>query len=284
MRTIHMVGVDIGGTTTRIGSFTPDTFPRFRLLARFPTATHYPEECARITAVVQAEQTLPQSIGISFGGRITQDGASVAPAPNLPDYVGKPLRNELTATLGCPVRLGHDTVCGLLAERQFGSLQGQARCAYVTLSTGTGGAVYLGQGERGMLLSIEFAHQILAANPRVCLCGQVGCLETYTGGKQIALRMGMPAEQITDLAFWDEVADKLALGLVNLAHLTRVEHIAISGGIALHRPHLLPAIQMRVDATLRGLSLKLVPAALGDDAPLVGAAWLPQVEAGLIMH
>ncbi len=133
-------------------------------------------------------------VGISLGGRIARDGSSVLVAPNLRDYEGRPLVQEIAARCdGLPVRLAHDAVCGLLAERRLGALAGVERCAYLTLSTGTGCAVHLeapGGGAAGVTLSIELGHQLLDQNARVCLCGQTGCLETYTGGRQLALRYG----------------------------------------------------------------------------------------------
>src|SRR5262249_6551026 len=156
-------------------------------------------------------------IGVSFGGRITRDGMSVAVAPNLPEYEGKPLARDLATHAGGPVRLAHDPVCGLLAEKRFGALASAERCAYLTVSTGT--ALQLGKDDLALTVSIEIGHQILQVGQgegRACLCGQAGCLETYTGGKQLAMRYGRPLEEIADADVWDELERMLALGLVNL--------------------------------------------------------------------
>lgn len=188
--------------------------------------------------------------------------------------MGRPLARDLAALCGSPARLAHDTVCGLLGERRFGALIPYERCAYLTVSTGTGAAVYLGKGAAGLALSIEIGHQRLDGNDFPCLCGQIGCLETFTGGRQVALRYGRPIEAITEPEFWATFVEKLALGLVNLAHLTRVEAVAVGGAIALNRPSLLPALQLAVDANLRNATLRLLPVALGERAPLLGAALL----------
>jgi len=246
---------------------------------RFPTK---PDYAAQLAALAESLATAPaySAVGVSVGARVLADGSGVAFAPNLRDYEGRDLRGELAARLGVPVWLAHDTVCGLLAELRVGALAGRERCAYLTISTGTGAAV----GLRDRLISIEFGHQILDGNPRRCLCGQVGCLETYTGGRQITEQMGQPPEEITDPAFWETFADKLALGLVSLAQLTRVEVVAVGGGIALHQPALLPRVQALVAERIRGASLALVPAALGEDAPLIGAALLTTTDATTMVH
>lgn len=274
-----IIGVDIGGTSTRVGLFPTLNDPQCALLAHFPTQPDYATQLDALTAVLDLA-SIGAGIGLAVGARIARDGGSVAVAPNLRSYEGQPLRDWLATRYRCTVRLAHDAVCGLLGERQLGVLQGQERCAYLTISTGTGAAV----AQRDQLLSIEIGHQLLDGNERVCLCGQVGCLETYTGGRQIALHEGHPLEEIDDLAFWQDFIEKLALGLVNLAQLTRIEMVAISGGIALHRPTLLPHLQARVDARLWGSALRLVPATLGEDAPLVGAAQLLRNAATVILH
>src|SRR5262249_2400940 len=152
-----------------------------------------------------------------------KDGQSVIFAPNLPGYIDKPFAAELAALCHAPVRLAHDTVCGLLAEARFGVLRMVERCAYLTVSTGTGAAIQLGKAGTRFVSSIEIGHQILDGNPRKCLCGMTGCLETYTGGRQLRLRYGQSVASITDNAFWKIFAEKLAIGLVNLAQLTRID-------------------------------------------------------------
>ena len=246
------IGVDIGGTSTRAGLFHSLDSPDFVPLARFPTHPGYePQLQAIISAVQSSSRPGPLTgIGVSIGGRLAKDGRSIAVAPNLPGYVGKPFAQHLSQALACPVRLAHDPVCGLLAEKKFGHMRNFDRCAYLTISTGTGAAIHLNKVSVGLTISIEIGHQLLDGNPLPCLCGQIGCLETFTGGRQLELRYGQPVAQIPsiDATFWEAFCDKLSLGLVNLAQLTRVEAIAISGGIALKNTFLLPLLQQRVNA------------------------------------
>ena len=290
-----VIAVDIGGTNTRVAPFTsPARSTADISLDAFPTEERYERQLDQITKAISkitnhvSNQTNPMSIGVSIGARLARDGSGVAVAPNLRDYEGRPFVRDLAERCGAPVqsvRLAHDPVCGLLAERRFGVLQNADRCAYLTVSTGTGVAIYLGSpGEIGQALSIEFGHQILDGNTRECLCGQVGCLEIYTGGRQLALRYGRPLEEVEDAAVWDALYDKLALGLVNLAQLTRVEVVALSGAIALRHEGFLDELRERVETRLRGMALRLELATLGERAPLVGAALLPDASEGAILH
>jgi glucokinase len=279
------IGVDIGGTSTRVGIFQTLDLPDFTLLNRFPTQQSYEHQIDAIVAAVKSCQVEAlEGVGVSIGGRIAQDGRTVIFAPNMTDYIDKPFALDLEEQLSCPVRLAHDTVCGLLGEKKFGSLHSSKRCAYLTLSTGTGAAFQLGNGTYALTVSTDIGHQILDGNPLKCLCGQVGCLETLTGGRQLELRLGHSIAQETSSAFWETFADKLAIGLLNLTQLAKVETVAVSGAIALNQTFLLPLLQQKIDRLLVGSTLQLCPAVLGESAPIVGAATLLEVPEETIIH
>jgi glucokinase len=304
-----VLALDIGGTNTRIALFDdPVRSSAVISLDPFLTEERYERQLDQITKAMSkitngdslnesfdgiltnevSMKTNGISIGVSIGARLMRDGGGVAVAPNLRDYEGRPFARDLAERCGAPVqsvRLAHDPICGLLAERRFGVLRDADRGAYVTVSTGTGAAIYLGStGGTGHALSIEFGHQTLDGDTRECLCGQVGCLETYSGGRLLALRYGRPLEEIEDAAVWDALYDKLALGLVNLAQLTRVEVVALSGAITLRHDGFLDEVRERVEERLRGITIHLEVAALGEQAPLVGAALLPDTPAQAILH
>ena len=279
------IGVDIGGTNTRIGLFGSLDAPDFVYVAKFHTFQSFEEQLHHIIAEMQAYKIDNLAgIGVSVAARIAKDGRSISVAPNLPDYVDKPFAKDLFERMKKPVRLAHDTVCGLLAEKKFGILQQIDRCAYLTVSTGTGAAIQLGKASATLISSIEIGHQILDGNSLKCLCGQIGCLETFTGGRQIILRYGHSISQITDKAFWETFSDKLAIGLVNLAQLTRVDVVAISGAIVLNNQFLLPMLQEKVNTILKGSTLELKKAVLGENAPIVGAAALLGMSEDHILH
>ncbi len=279
------IGVDIGGTNTRVGLFESLDAPAFALIAKFPTYQSYEEQLHQIIVTIQgSNRENLAGIGVSVAARIAKDGHAVVVAPNLPDYVDKPFARDLFDRFNCPVRLAHDPVCGLLAEKKYGVLRDFDRCAYLTVSTGTGAAIQLGKASTSLTSSIEIGHQVLDGNSLKCLCGQVGCLETFTGGRQIKLRYGHSITQITESAFWETFTDKLAIGLVNLAQLTRIDSVAISGAIALNNSFLLPMLQQKVDTILKGAVLELKQAVLGENAPIVGAAVLLGIPEDAILH
>ncbi|HKF35670.1 MAG TPA: ROK family protein [Ktedonobacteraceae bacterium] len=279
------IAVDIGGTNTRLGLFESLDSIDFVVLAKFPTVQNYEEQLDQIVAAIQNSGRKDLAgIGVSVAARIARDGRTVILAPNLPGYIGKPFADDLLERYACRVRLAHDTVCGLLAEKKFGALRNIDRCAYLTVSTGTGAAIQLGKAAMSLTSSIEIGHQVLDGNTLTCLCGQVGCLETFTGGRQVELRYGRPIAHITDMAFWETFSDKLALGLVNLAQLTRIDAVAISGAIALNNAFLVPMLQEKVNTILKWGVLELRLAALGENAPIVGAVVLLEVPESTVLH
>lgn len=279
------VGVDIGGTNTRIGLFESLDTPHCHIIAKFPTQERYEEQIERIVrAITDVQGIAVAGAGCSIGGQLARDGRRLVVAPNLTTYVGRPFAQDIEERCNCSVRLAHDAVCGLLAEKRFGDLQHYERCAYLTVSTGTGAAIQLAKGGLALTSSIEIGHQILDDNTRVCLCGQVGCLETYTGGRQITLREGRSPVEMSDPAFWETFCAKLAIGLVNLTMLTRVEVVALSGAIVLNKPYLLTQLQRRVNTIVCNTKLILKLATLEENAPLVGATQLLTVPEGTILH
>lgn len=283
--TFPYLAIDIGGSNTRLGLFPSLETPEFIPLTSFPTQLSYTDQLDLLLSTLR-KHTTPElaGAGVSVAARVARDGRSIIFGPNLPEYLYKPLASDLESSLGCTVRLGHDTVCGLLGEQRFGALRASERSAYLTVSTGTGAAIQLGKGETRLTSSIEIGHQVLDGNERLCLCGQIGCLETFTGGRQLELRYGRPIAEFADDSFWDLFAAKLTLGLLNLAQLTRVEIIAVGGAIALHNPHLLDSLQRNLNELLKNSDVILLPAELAAHAPLIGAVSLLSISENAILH
>jgi glucokinase len=285
MTTRAYLAIDLGGSNTRLGLFPSLDTPEFTPLDSFPTQVNYDAQLDCITSALR-ESKIVQLLGagVSVAARVARNGRSIVFGPNLPMYLDRPLAADLERRLGCPVRLAHDTVCGLLGEQRFGVLQNRERSAYLTVSTGTGAAIQLGKGETRLTSSIEIGHQILDGNTRLCLCGQTGCLETFTGGRQLELRYGRPIAAFADEAFWQDFVAKLALGLLNLIQLTRIDVVAVGGAIALQNTFLLPLLQAELDNLLKNAKLLLVQAELGTHAPLVGAAALLATPETMLLH
>src|SRR6185437_8084471 len=154
--------IDIGGSTTRVGRASDLHASQIELIEQFSTYPGYAVQIEKLLSVVAAvKRERLEGIGIALGGHVASDGLSVRDAANLRDYEGQPLVRQPQEAAGCPVRLAHDTICGLLAEKAFGALAPFDLSAYLTISTGTGAAIQLCKAGQMLTVSMEMGHQLL---------------------------------------------------------------------------------------------------------------------------
>ncbi|MEV0563214.1 ROK family protein [Dactylosporangium sp. NPDC050588] len=269
---MRVVAIDVGGTRSRVAA-------EDGTVVRFPTDPDYDRQLALLRDAVKGR---PEAVGVSFGGRVTQDG-DVRVSLHLRAYEGRPLGRDLAAALGCPVRVAHDATCGLLGEHALGTLRGEDRCGYLTLSTGVGAAVRLGRGEHFVALTTEAGHQLVEGNDRRCGCGQTGCLETLLGGAQLRRRLGRGLEDVDDPRFWQVYAQRLAAGIANFALTAGLEAVAVGGAIAARRAELWPPLRQALADRLTYQAVRVHQAAT-EDAPLVGARVLAGTPPTSILH
>jgi glucokinase len=254
------------------------------------------------------------AIGVSFGGPVDATRGLVRLSHHVPGWEEVPLRDQLQAEFGVPAAVDNDANVAALGEWRFGAGQGAESLLYVTISTGIGGGWVLGGriwgGADGM--AGEIGHMIVRPGGALCDCGRRGCLEAEACGRAIAAKMrerleagnwklenppilvtltagrleAITAQHVAQAAatgdtlaqaILDDAARMLGLGLSAAISLLNPERVVLGGGVtksgerwwqivrATARDHVLP--QARVD---------IVPAALGDDAPLWGAAALAE--------
>jgi len=251
------------------------------------------------------------AVGVSFGGPVDAGRGLVRLSHHVPGWEETPLRDLLQAEFGVPAAVDNDANVAALGEWRYGAGQGCQSLLYVTVSTGIGGGWVLGGriygGADGM--AGEIGHVVVRPGGAACVCGKRGCLEAEACGPAMAravqarlaaepaagahLRaltggnMGRVTGKLVAEAAaggdalaqeaLDHAARMLGIGLGGAINLMNPERIVIGGGVTKSgerywqivretaRAHALP--QMRVE---------IVPAGLGDDAPLWGAAVLAE--------
>jgi len=240
------------------------------------------------------------AVGVSFGGPVDATSGTVRLSHHVPGWGDTPLRDQLQAEFRAPAAVDNDANVAALGEWKFGAGQGCASLLYVTVSTGIGGGWVLNghiyNGADGM--AGEIGHIVVRPGGAECVCGKRGCLEVEACGTAIARKMreqstaskvmepfevwtgesvARAAQQGDPLAqeVIDDAARMLGTGLGSSINLMNPQRIVLGGGVIKSgerwwrvvretaRAHALP--QMRVD---------IVPAKLGDDAPLWGAVTL----------
>ena len=272
------VGVDLGGTKTRIAAFPDRASPRFTEIARLETLPDYEAHLAQMIAAIRdVGQDVGQieGVGMGVGVQMSKDGARIDVSYTMPSFEGKPIVADLSAALGIPVAAMNENILAVLAERKFGALGRFDRCAYLTVSTGTGAGIFLGDGSTSIAYLGQVGHHMIDPHGERCLCGQVGCVQTVTGGKQIHARYGKDAAGIEDESVWQNITEAIARGVVNLWRIVRLEGLAVGGGIGLNSPHIRAHLHDVVRELSPGIDLDISFATLGEDAPLIGAGTIP---------
>jgi glucokinase len=208
------VGVDLGGTSIRLGLYSAD----WRLLASHTTATRVavgPQavvdeiaDCLRELLQAQTgEGAVYEPIGIGIGspGPINLNAGVLGLLPNFPGWDNFPLRDALERATGLPVTLESDANAAALAEWKLGAgrATGLQSMAMITLGTGVGSGIILdGKAWHGMYgMGGEVGHGTVNPDGPLCGCGSYGCLEVYGSATGLVrLARGIAA---SDSATWE---------------------------------------------------------------------------------
>lgn len=284
------IGVDLGGTSVRVGVFDAE----MKLLERcsIPTriATGPDAVVADMAQVIKellracAAPSHGLSIGIGSPGPLNLINGTLMQLPNFPNWDGYPLRDKLRLATGLEVILDCDANAAALAEWKLGAGQRKVveNMAMITLGTGVGSGIVLnGRLWHGMVgMAGEVGHVTVDPDGPRCACGGRGCLELFGSARGVmrlseetaagpdataALKSligrdeGFTALDVAELANGEDRSAKLVfsrmgrylgLGLAGLVNTLDLPLIVIGGGVAAAWPLFSPAMF----ATLREYS------------------------------
>lgn len=201
----YVFGVDIGGTTVKLGLFTVagELLEKWEITTRTDEGGKYIlGDIAETLQDKMAEKNLSKEqvagIGMGVPGPVKEDG-TVLRCVNLGWGIFN-VSDELSKIIGLPVKVGNDANMAALGEMWQGGGKGYKNIVMVTLGTGVGGGIIL-NGK--MLFGVngaggEIGHiQVNDTETEVCGCGRKGCLEQYTSATGI-VRMANQALNNTD--------------------------------------------------------------------------------------
>lgn len=304
-------GVDIGGTTCKIGLF--ETTGQLVEKWEVPTDTQeagkniLPDVAASLKGKMQ-ERGIPkeevEGIGIGIPGPVQADG-SVAVCVNL-GWKNINVPKELEPLMdGIPVKAGNDANVAALGEMWQGGGKGCKSLIMVTLGTGVGGGIIIDEqivpGTHGA--GGEIGHIVVNPHEKIaCNCGRKGCLEQYcsaTGivrlAKEFLAEEHGPSllddvQEISAKAVFDtykendalavEIVEKFAriLGraLSSFACVTDPEVFVIGGGVSKAGTPLIDVVNKyyKEAAFSSCTDTKFALASLGNDAGMYGCARL----------
>jgi glucokinase len=238
-----------------------------------------------------------RGVGIASAGPIDQATGTVSPI-NIPCWRRFPLRDRVAAEVpGVPVLLAGDGLCMALGEHWRGAGRGADFLLGIVVSTGVGGGLVLDaapyHGRTGNAGHV--GHVVVELDGQPCSCGGRGCVETVTSGPWMtrwAVANGWAAPPGADAAALAEAAvagdavavrafrrgaTALAAMIASVAAVCDLDLVVVGGGVAKSGRTLFDPL----DEALAGYArldfiggLRVVPAALGGEAGLIGAAAL----------
>jgi glucokinase len=275
----HVLAVDIGGTKLAAGIVRDDGEVSARHAVATPAAADAEALFTTLTALIgRLELDGVGAAGVGCGGPMTAGGEQVSPL-NIPAWRAFPLRARLAEHLGLPVVVDNDAKALALGEGWTGAAAGQRDYLGMVVSTGIGGGIVLD----GRLLdgaggnAGHIGHVIVEPDGHPCGCGARGCAEAEASGSAIARITGRPPAE-APVAMRVRTGTLVGRAIGSVANLLDVPLAVVSGSVALgYGDVFFDAAQREIDARCRldfSRGTRVVPAALGADGPLVGAARL----------
>ena len=293
------LGVDIGGTKIAVGAVDAAGAVQARRTIATDAEAGFEAGLARLERAI--DETMAEAgvdpaaiagIGLGCPGPFDEASGRIENFYTLPGWEGSDIVSPLVARFGTLVRLVNDADAALLGEALAGAARGARIAVMLTVGTGLGGAALIDgailRGARGE--HPEIGHLIVDPAGPECYCGSRGCIEALAAGPALA-RAGAefgyadaeavfaaaeagaePAKAIVARS-----ADAMETGIWSLVHAFLPEVILIGGGMgerhfALYRRAAERAIARAVLAP--DGAIRVVKAALGNDAGMVGAAAL----------
>ena len=291
------LALDIGGT--KIAVALVDAEGQLVHRAQLPTPDGDAETVWAVVEkllaeTVQTADGAAATVGIASAGPIDLPTGTVSPI-NITEWQHFPIAERVAAATGLPVRLGGDGLCMALGEQWCGAGRGAQFLLGMVVSTGVGGGLVLDgapyDGRTGNAGHV--GHVIVAPDGGdLCTCGGHGCVETIASGPSMvrwarrhgwngtdAKALGEAANQGDELAVkaFHRGARAVAAMIASVGAVCDVDLVVIGGGVAKSGALLFDPVRAAL-ADYAGLEflrgLRVVPAELGGDAGLVGAAAL----------
>lgn len=302
------LGIDLGGTNIDAGLVSDQgLIVKKKSISTRPDRG----SAAVIDDIINLSKSLSKSLeiqglGIGIPGTVIKDKGMVDYACNI-NFNKVYLTKALNQYLNYPIYLDNDANCAALGEALYGAAKDFDTSMIVTIGTGIGGGVIINKkiyrGFNGA--AGEIGHMVIKSGGLQCSCGRKGCFEKYASTTALenqaknrlknaskSLMLEMVAGQIDKIdgkiifsaaEKGDEAAqdliqqyiDYLAEGFANLINIFEPEIIVIGGGISRQGEHLLKPLKKETYKRIYSKHLsktKIVTAALGSDAGIIGAA------------
>lgn len=215
---------DIGKTKTRMaGSRDLATFDEPRI---FETPKDYGEfiQVFSNTARKLADSEKIELVGGGIGGALDKTHSFLPTYLNFKEWALRPIREDLERELRVPFRFENDSAVVALGEAVYGAGRENGIVAYITISTGVGGARIVGKKVDEYVLGFEPGRQILSLES-----GKTA--GHYLSGVAVEEETGSKPYDIHDPVFWDQKAKILAHFLNNVIVMWSPDVVILGGSM-----------------------------------------------------
>ncbi|MEY4973130.1 MAG: hypothetical protein RL399_1087 [Actinomycetota bacterium] len=307
----HTIGIDVGGTKVLGGVVTEagEVLKTSRRDTPREGGSALSQTIADVARELAAEFDI-SAVGLSAAGFVSSDRKTMLATPNIAGWNGVQLDAELTSLINLPVVLENDANAAAWGERTFGAGKGKQNMLMVTVGTGVGGGIIVnGQLLRGAFgVAAEIGHLRVLPEGHLCGCGARGCFEQYASGNALLRHAreaiaaspdlarnllargdgtleGLTGRAITEAAregdqvaisAFNTTAQWLGAGIASLAVILDPECVVIGGGVVDAGEILLAPTRAAMERYMPFAGKhpypEIIPATLGNEAGLVGAA------------
>ena len=304
------IGLDVGRTIRgALVNAEGSILKQHRVVSEVSNARVFIDQLIDVIKTLRHDDGTAAAAGIGWAGLVNHREQRIEVNPNLVDVSSYDLHAELERATGFTVVIDNDANAAAYGEWRSGAARGFDDVFYVTLGTGIGSGLILGgqlqRGSRGF--AGEFGHFKIADDGLECGCGGTGCLETMASGPNIvrrvreqlfsdpsfsvsklaldmegtltAERVERAASEKDDLAMsvLKETGRILGNAIASVVNLLNVEVVVVGGGVMAAGSLILEPIREAVQKAALSPALeccRIVPAQLGRDAGIIGAALL----------
>ncbi len=272
------LAIDVGSARLAAGVVADDGEVLVRDRIPTPARDVWPSLARLVKRVQASAPTTPLGCGVGCGGPANSLAGTVSPL-HIPDLVGFELAAELQQLTGLTTVVDNNAKAIALAEAWCGAAVGVSDFVAISVGTGVGGGIVSGgrllDGQHGN--AGHFGHIVVEPDGRPCLCGGKGCVEAYCSGRAIEEETGRPPQRAPH-GVVDRTGIMIGRALASLGAICDLNMAVVGGSVALgFGEPFFAALQTELDQRARLSFLReftVVPAGLGQLAPLVGAAAL----------
>ena len=267
-----LVVIDIGGTNTRVAVSEDGKIIKNK--KKFPTPIKFEEGISSIITTVNELSGNNSIDGLAVGipGTINRSTGKVINVANIHSWNNRDICNLLSQKLETNVFLANDAELAALGEASFGAGKNSRIVAYLTVSTGIGGALVVDKNLVPRAYNTEPGHMVVDVNSEAIDGSErKGTLEVLASGITFEKQFGVKPKNCENPEIWEQYAQILGEGIINVILLWSPEILVIGGGLSKKGDLFFNPLKKFVSENLNLFpSPLIVPAELGDDAGIYG--------------